>query len=154
MTYLIQIFQSSRRAPKSIWDVGFTTNSCITQGCLLENIWVFPDGSDDKEFPCSAGDLGVIPGSERSPVKGNGYPASILAWRIPWTEEPGRLQSLGRKESDTTKRLLLHLIHLFPIASFLYLLEGFICFSYSPSFLKQTLVSYPNEKRLEKRDLE
>ena len=31
--------------------------------------------------------------------------SSILAWRIPWTEEPGGLQSTGRKESDTTKRL-------------------------------------------------
>ena len=27
----------------------------------------------------------------------------ILAWRIPWTEEPGRLQSMGRKESDMTE---------------------------------------------------
>ena len=26
----------------------------------------------------------------------------ILAWEIPWTEEPGRLQSMGRKELDTT----------------------------------------------------
>ena len=31
--------------------------------------------------------------------------ASILAWRIPWTEEPGGLQSIGHKESDTTERL-------------------------------------------------
>ena len=31
--------------------------------------------------------------------------SSILAWRIPWTEEPGGLQSMGRKESDTTERL-------------------------------------------------
>ena len=32
--------------------------------------------------------------------------SSILAWRkIPWTEEPGGLQSVGRKESETTKRL-------------------------------------------------
>ena len=29
----------------------------------------------------------------------------ILAWEIPWTEEPGRLQSMGRKELDTTERL-------------------------------------------------
>ena len=29
--------------------------------------------------------------------------SSILAWEIPWTEEPGGLQSWGRKESDTTK---------------------------------------------------
>ena len=31
--------------------------------------------------------------------------SSPLAWRIPWREEPCRLQSMGRKESDTTKRL-------------------------------------------------
>ena len=29
--------------------------------------------------------------------------SSILAWKIPWTEEPDRLQSMGRKESDKTK---------------------------------------------------
>ena len=29
--------------------------------------------------------------------------SSILAWRIPWTEEPGRLQSVGSQESDTTE---------------------------------------------------
>ena len=31
--------------------------------------------------------------------------SSILAWKIPWTEEPGRLQSTGSHESDTTERL-------------------------------------------------
>ena len=31
--------------------------------------------------------------------------SSILAWKIPWTEEPGELQSLGQKESDMTERL-------------------------------------------------
>ena len=31
--------------------------------------------------------------------------SSTLAWRIPWTEELGGLQSTGRKESDTTERL-------------------------------------------------
>ena len=30
--------------------------------------------------------------------------SSILAWRIPWTKEPGGLQPMGRKESDTTER--------------------------------------------------
>ena len=34
--------------------------------------------------------------------KGMATHSSILAWRIPWTEEPGRLQSMGCKESDTT----------------------------------------------------
>ena len=31
--------------------------------------------------------------------------SSTLAWKIPWTEKPGRLQSMGRKESDTTEQL-------------------------------------------------
>ena len=31
--------------------------------------------------------------------------SSILAWRIPWTQEPGRLQSMGSKEEDTTGQL-------------------------------------------------
>ena len=34
--------------------------------------------------------------------EGNGNHASVLAWRIPWTEEPGRLQPMGLQESDTT----------------------------------------------------
>ena len=34
--------------------------------------------------------------------------SSILAWRIPWTEELGGLQSTGHKESDTTERLYFH----------------------------------------------
>jgi len=38
----------------------------------------FPDASDDKEFVCNAGDLGLIPGSRRSPGEGNGYPLIFL----------------------------------------------------------------------------
>ena len=34
--------------------------------------------------------------------------SSILAWRIPWTEEPGRFQSMGSQESDTTEQLNQH----------------------------------------------
>ena len=51
--------------------------------------------SVDKESSCSAGDPGSIPGSGRSPGRGNGNHSSILAWKIPQTEEPGRLQSMG-----------------------------------------------------------
>ena len=54
-----------------------------------------PCGSVVKNPPCQAGDPGSIPGSGRSPREGNGNPLSILAGRIPWTEEPGGLQSLG-----------------------------------------------------------
>ena len=47
-----------------------------------------------KNPPASTGDVrdaGLIPGSGRSP--GGGH-SSIVAWRIPWTEEPGGLQSV------------------------------------------------------------
>ena len=40
-------------------------------------------------------DIGSFPGLGRSPEKGMETHSSILAWRIPWTEGPGRLQSMG-----------------------------------------------------------
>ena len=40
-------------------------------------------------------DMGLIPGQEDSLEKGMATPSSILAWEIPWTEEAGRLQSIG-----------------------------------------------------------
>ena len=40
-------------------------------------------------------DAGSIPGSGRSLEEGMATHSSILAWRIPWTEEPGGLQSTG-----------------------------------------------------------
>ena len=54
----------------------------------------FPGGLDGKVSVCNAGDPGSIPGSGRSPEKGMATHSSILAQKIPWTEEPGRLQSM------------------------------------------------------------
>ena len=48
-------------------------------------------------------DMSLIPGSGRSPERGHGNHYSILSWRIPWTEEPGGLQSIGSQKSDTTE---------------------------------------------------
>ena len=51
-----------------------------------------------KNLPINAGDVrnaGSIPGSERSPGGGHGNHSSVLAYRIPWTEEPGGLWSIG-----------------------------------------------------------
>ena len=51
-----------------------------------------------KHPPANAGDIrasGSIPGLGRSPEEGMATHCSILAWRIPWTEEPGGLQSMG-----------------------------------------------------------
>ena len=58
-----------------------------------------------KKLPASAGDtrdMGLIPESGRSLGGGMATHSSILAWRISWTEEPGRLQSRG-SQLDTTK---------------------------------------------------
>ena len=55
----------------------------------------FPGGSEVKASACNARDPGSIPGLGRSPGEGNGNPLHNLAWRIPWREEPGRLQSTG-----------------------------------------------------------
>ena len=55
----------------------------------------FPGSSDSKESTCNAGNLGLIPGWGRSPGGGNATHSSVLAWRIPWTEEPGELQCMG-----------------------------------------------------------
>ena len=55
----------------------------------------FPGGSASKESACNVGDLGSVLGWEDPLYKGVASGSSILAWRIPWTEEPGRLQSVG-----------------------------------------------------------
>ena len=58
----------------------------------------FPWWLSGKESACNAGDVGSTPGSGRSPGEGMATYSSILAWRIPWTEEPGRLQSMGSQK--------------------------------------------------------
>ena len=61
--------------------------------------------SSGKEYACNAGDAGVmdlIPGLVRSPEEEMATCSSILAWRIPWMEEPGGLESMG-SERDTPK---------------------------------------------------
>ena len=58
-------------------------------------IWGFLGGSVVKNLRANAGDPGLIPGSGRSLEKGMATHFNILAWRIPWIEEPGRLQSIG-----------------------------------------------------------
>ena len=50
-----------------------------------------------KSLPDKAGearDLGLILGSGRSPEESMAIHSSVLAWRMPWTEEPGGLQSI------------------------------------------------------------
>ena len=55
----------------------------------------FPGGSAGKESTWNVGDLGSVPGLEDPLEKGMTTFSSILAWKIPWTEEPGRLPFMG-----------------------------------------------------------
>ena len=75
-----------------------------THMCIYICIYGFPGdftgGSDSKESACNPEDYVLTLGSVRSPgeenpEKGMATHCSILAWKIPWTEEPGGLQSMG-----------------------------------------------------------
>ena len=55
----------------------------------------FLGGSNGKEPACNVGDLSLIPGWEDPLEKDMATHSSILAWRIPWMEEPAGLQSTG-----------------------------------------------------------
>ena len=71
------------------------------KGCVYIYIYPyicmdFPGGSDGKASAYNTGDPGSIPGSEGSPGEGNGNSTPVLLpGKIPWTEDPGRLQSMG-----------------------------------------------------------
>ena len=75
--------------------------SCIIWSWIEVILW-FPGGASCKEptYQCrrDVRDVGSTPGLGRSPGGGQVIHSSILAWRIPQTEEPGRLQSM---ESQT-----------------------------------------------------
>ena len=77
-------------------------NPIAGNGVVLEKFYFyckrirdFPGGSDGKLSAYNVRDLASIPGSGRSFGEGNGNHSSTLAWKIPWMEEPGRLQSVG-----------------------------------------------------------
>ena len=107
----------------------------------------FLGGSAGKESTCNAGDLGSIPGLERSLREGKGYPLqycvlensmdcvvhrvtksqedspgkemathpTTLAWKIPWMEETGRLQSMGSQSQTRLSNFTGSLIFLFTV---------------------------------------
>ena len=58
-------------------------------------MWGFHGGSEVKESACNAVDPDLIPGSGRSPGEGNDNPLQYSCLENSWTEEPGRLQSVG-----------------------------------------------------------
>ena len=61
-------------------------------------LWARPGGTVVKNLPANSGDkrdAGSISRSEIPLEEKMAAHSSILAWKIPWTEEPGRLQSMG-----------------------------------------------------------
>ena len=65
-------------------------------------------GSDGKEFACSAGDLGSIPGLGKSPGGGHATHSSILAWRIPTDRGAWQATVHGVTRSQKQQRLSTH----------------------------------------------
>ena len=73
--------------------------------------WGFPGGSAVNNWPVmqKTQDTQVQSLGREDPLEeGMATHSSILAWRIPWTEEPGGLQSIASKELDTTEGLTMH----------------------------------------------
>ena len=64
---------------------------CVSHSFIMP----FTLNENSKEYVCNAGDPGLIPDQEDSLEKEMATHPSILLWRIPRTEEPGGLQSLG-----------------------------------------------------------
>ena len=60
----------------------------------------FLGGSKGKECACNVGNVSLIPGREDPLEKKMTTHSSILAWKIPWTEEPGGLQSIGSQRVE------------------------------------------------------
>ena len=60
-------------------------------GLPITSILGFPGSSNGKESAYNAGDQGSVPALGRSLGKEMATHSSVLAWKIPWTEEPGRL---------------------------------------------------------------
>ena len=85
------------KVQSSVSSVGGGLEECM---CVYIYIHVFSQihmcvSSDGKESACNADTQVQSLGREDPLEKGMATHSSILAWRIPWTEEPGRLQSMG-----------------------------------------------------------
>ena len=73
----------------------------------------FPSGSDSKESACNAGDPGSIPGSGRSPGKGNGPTPVFMPGKFHGQRSLAGYSSWDHNESDTTERLTLNSMALY-----------------------------------------
>ena len=75
------------------------------------------------------GNLGSIPGLGRSSGKGTATLSSVLACRIAWTEEPGRLQSVEwQRVRHDKETFTFTFIHTYDLSSFIHLVRGYLGF--------------------------
>ena len=70
---------------------------------FIKHPLVFSGGSVVKNLPANAGDTGSSLDWEDPLEKEMATDSSILAWKIPWTKEPWKLQSIGSQTLDTTE---------------------------------------------------
>ena len=80
--------------------------------CLKKTLFCFlgfPSGSAVKNL-LKAGDVGLIPGSGSSPEEDMAAHSRILAWRMPWTEEPGGFIGVHRVRHDWRDFAQMHLV--------------------------------------------
>ena len=79
-------------------DKGILYNNECEIKYVLKSLMGLPGGSVVKNMPAKAGHVVSISGSlgqEDPQEKEMATDSSVLAWEVPWTEEPGRLQSMG-----------------------------------------------------------
>ena len=88
--------------PQGMWYLSFPTRGWTSTTCPGG----FRGGTGGQESSCQCRRhkrCDLIPGLGRSPDEGMATHSSILAWSTPWTEEPGRLQSMGSQELGMTE---------------------------------------------------
>ena len=104
----------------------------------------FPGGSDGKASVYNAGDPASIPGLGRSLEKEMAIHYSTIAWKIPWTEELGRLKSMG---SQSRTRLSDFTPHTTPLHT---PQEGLslLFFDFRTCHLKSLVLNFLNHKKI------
>ena len=88
-------------SPQSQKECVFILNVCIFMviDMFYWLIWL-PRWLSSKESTCNAGDVGLIPGLGKSPGGGNDNPLQYSCLENPWTEQPGRVQSMGSQRVE------------------------------------------------------
>ena len=86
----------------NLWERNNNLSLCLLLYCIVR---ASHRAQLVKNLPAMQETRDWFMGQEDSLEKEMATPSSILAWRIPWTEDPGRLQPMGSQESDTISQL-------------------------------------------------